>query len=122
MNPERIYNQHRDDSLACQIAADKYSTFVAMPFSEQFSYYSQQIYTEVIRVAAERASKHGESRQFSHMDLTTSIFWSSDWTWFVADANAGFRLHELSILPEAQKFSRPVKLFVGHGIIMVCPE
>jgi hypothetical protein len=37
------------------------------------------------------------------MDLTLSIFWSSYWTWFVADANAGFRPHELSILPEAKK-------------------
>jgi len=58
----------------------------------------------------------------NYMDLTISIFWSSDWTWFVADANAGLRPHELSILPEAQKFSRSIKLLVRHGIIVVCPE
>ena len=66
MNPERIYRQYRDDALAHQITADKYSTFVAMPFGERFSYRSQQIYIEVIRVAAERASGRGETRrQFS---------------------------------------------------------
>lgn len=41
MNPERIYRQYRDDALAHQLTADKYSTFVAMPFSEHFSYHSQ---------------------------------------------------------------------------------
>ena len=66
MNPERIYRQYRDDALAHQNTADKYSTFVAMPFSERFSYRSQQIYIEVIRAAAERASGRGETRrQFS---------------------------------------------------------
>ena len=44
------------------------------------------------------AKKHFGLSVLNHMDLTTSIFWSSDWTWFVADANAGFRLYELSIL------------------------
>jgi hypothetical protein len=41
----------------------------------------------------------------------------------VADANAGFRLHELSILPQAKTIlNRSIKLSAGHGIIMVCPE
>lgn len=66
MNPERIYRQYRDDALAHQITADRYSTFVAMPFGERFSYRSQQIYIEVIRTAAERASERRETRrQFS---------------------------------------------------------
>ena len=66
MNPERIYRQYRDDALACQITADKYSTFVAMPLNERFSYRPLQIYNEVILAAAERASKYGKTRhQFS---------------------------------------------------------
>lgn len=53
MNPERIYRQYRDDALACQITADKYFTFVAMPLNERFSYRPLQIYNEVILAAAE---------------------------------------------------------------------
>jgi len=52
MNPERIYQQHREDALARQIAAAKYSTFVAMPFRDSFSYRSEHIYKEVIQKAA----------------------------------------------------------------------
>lgn len=66
MNPDRIYRQYRDDALAHQITADEYSTFVAMPFSDRFSYRSRQIYVEVIQAAAERASERDETRrQFS---------------------------------------------------------
>jgi hypothetical protein len=65
VNPDRIYRQYRDEALAKQITADKYSTFVAMPFDEHFSYRSRQIYNKVIQSAAERASKRGETcRQF----------------------------------------------------------
>ncbi len=56
MNLDRIYSQYRDDALADQITAKAYSTFVAMPFSERFSYRSRQIYTEVIQTAAIRAT------------------------------------------------------------------
>jgi hypothetical protein len=63
MNPERIYRQHRDDALAQQITADTYSTFVAMPFGERFSYRSKQIYAEVIQAAAQRASQLGQARR-----------------------------------------------------------
>lgn len=38
MNPDRVYRQYRDDALADQAAADRYSTFVAMPFDESFRY------------------------------------------------------------------------------------
>lgn len=63
MNPDRIYRQYRDEALAQQITADTYTTFVAMPFSDRFSYRSRQIYTEVIQAAAQRASQLGQSRR-----------------------------------------------------------
>lgn len=66
MNPDRIYSQYRDDALADQITAETYSTFVAMPFKERFSYRSRQIYEEVIQIAAQRATERDETRlQFS---------------------------------------------------------
>jgi hypothetical protein len=66
MNPDRIYSQYRDNALAHQITADHYLTFVAMPFSERFSYRSRQIYSEVIQAASKRASERGVARrQFS---------------------------------------------------------
>lgn len=63
MNPERIYRQHRDEALAQQITARAYTTFVAMPFSDRFSYRSRQIYTEVIQAAAQRASQLEQARR-----------------------------------------------------------
>ena len=62
MNPNRIYSQYRDDALADQIAAEAYSTFVAMPFKEHFSYRSRQIYNKVVKAAALQASKRKETR------------------------------------------------------------
>ena len=41
MNADRIYREHRDEAMASQFAADSYSTFVAMPFAEKFSYRSR---------------------------------------------------------------------------------
>ena len=63
MNPERIYRQHRDEALAQQITAGAYTTFVAMPFSDRFSYRSRQIYTEVIHAPAQRASQLEQARR-----------------------------------------------------------
>ena len=63
MNPDRIYRQYRDDALAKQVTAPKYSTFVAMPFRDQFSYRSRQIYCDVIQAAAERANEKGIARR-----------------------------------------------------------
>jgi hypothetical protein len=66
MNPDRVYRQYRDDSLAHQITTDKYSTFVAMPFRDHFSYRSRQIYNDVIQAAAKRATERDEAkREFS---------------------------------------------------------
>lgn len=56
MNPDLIYRQHRDDALADQIEAAEYSSFVAMPFGEHFSYRSRDILTNVIQAAAIRAN------------------------------------------------------------------
>ncbi len=56
MNPDRIYQQYRDDALALQITAKVYSTFVAMPFEERFSYPSREIFNKVICGAAKEAN------------------------------------------------------------------
>ncbi len=57
MNPNLIYSQYRDDALARQATATEYSTFVAMPFRNRFSYRSKQIYAEVIQAAAVKANE-----------------------------------------------------------------
>jgi hypothetical protein len=57
MNPERIYRQYRDEALAKQITALEYSTFVAMPFADRYSYHSAEIYRDVIQAAAERSNQ-----------------------------------------------------------------
>lgn len=57
MNPDRIYCQYRDDALASQTTAKKYSTFVAMPFGDSFSYRSKDIYSNVIQAAANKANE-----------------------------------------------------------------
>jgi hypothetical protein len=65
MNPERIYQQYREDALAGQIEAIKYSIFVAMPFRDMFSYRSREVYHEIIQKAAEVAnSKRIAKREF----------------------------------------------------------
>jgi hypothetical protein len=74
MNPDRIYRQYRDDALAGQITASKYTTFVAMPFGEQFSYRSREVYSEVVCKAAERANeKGGNVTSTSRRGLTTAV-------------------------------------------------
>ncbi len=51
--------------MARQIEAEKYSTFVAMPFSDSFSYESLSIYDTLIRKAAEVANGKKEAiREF----------------------------------------------------------
>jgi hypothetical protein len=57
MNASRFYESHREDALASQIAATKYSTFVAMPFRDTFSYRSREVYRDIIQKAAETANK-----------------------------------------------------------------
>jgi hypothetical protein len=62
MNPERIYQQHREDALSRQIEANKYSTFVAMPFRDSFSYQSKTVHKEIIQKAAEIANTKKTAR------------------------------------------------------------
>jgi hypothetical protein len=62
MNPERIYQQHREDALRGQIEANKYSTFVAMPFRDSFSYQSKTVFKEIIQRAAEVANRKKTAR------------------------------------------------------------
>ena len=57
MNPDRIYSNHRDDALAQKIGAAEYTTFVAMPFTDSFSYRFKQVLEEIIRAAANRATE-----------------------------------------------------------------
>lgn len=56
MNPDRIYSNYRDDALAQQIAEKEYRTFVAMPFTNSFSYRFRAILDDVISSAAKIAS------------------------------------------------------------------
>lgn len=66
MNPDRIYQQHRDDALADQVEATLYSTFVAMPLKDRYSYKSQDIFKNVICHAAEHANELNRTkRQFA---------------------------------------------------------
>jgi hypothetical protein len=66
MNPDRIYQQHRDDALARQVTADEYSTFVAMPFGERFSYRSAEVFDQVICASAMRANEmNAAARKFA---------------------------------------------------------
>jgi hypothetical protein len=56
MNPDRIFSQYRDDALAKLVTATEYSTFVAMPFDDRFSYRSREIFEQVIQAAAAKAT------------------------------------------------------------------
>lgn len=56
MNPEIIYTNFRDVALASMFSAEQYSTFVAMPFRERFSYHPDVILEKVIQSAAVEAN------------------------------------------------------------------
>jgi hypothetical protein len=72
MNASRFYESHREDALAKQIAAKKYSTFVAMPFRDTFSYRSEEVYRDIIQKAAEIANKHKTAK------LEFDVPWRAD--------------------------------------------
>lgn len=66
MNPYRIYRDEWANALRLQAIAAEYTSFVAMPFYEHFSYRSQEILCEVITAAIEEANRRGGlPRQFS---------------------------------------------------------
>lgn len=56
MNPEIIYSNYRDEALAEKFSADGYSTFVAMPLVDRFSYHPKDVLEKVIRKAAKLAN------------------------------------------------------------------
>jgi hypothetical protein len=65
MNPYRIYRDEWARALASQARAAKYSTFVAMPFQERFSYRSRDIFSRVIEAATNEANRRAETtKQF----------------------------------------------------------
>jgi hypothetical protein len=69
MNPYRIYRDEWARALAIQTTATKYTTFVAMPFQNRFSYRSHEILNSVIRAAADEANRRAETpRQFDRPD------------------------------------------------------
>jgi hypothetical protein len=63
LNPDRIYREHRDDAFTKQVSAKTYSTFVAMPFGNLFSYRATQIYETVICAAAQYANNTGKAKR-----------------------------------------------------------
>ena len=67
MNPEIIYSNYRDEALAEKFSAEVYSTFVAMPLVDRFSYHPQDILNKVIRRAAKAADdeKSGDIKSFA---------------------------------------------------------
>jgi len=66
MNPDRIYRAYRDEAFAKQATGKNYSTFVAMPFHDRFSYRASSIHQEVFCKAADLANDKNETkRQFS---------------------------------------------------------
>ncbi len=63
MNPDRIYSNYRDDALAENVGAKDYTTFVAMPFTNSFSYRFQSILDDVIRAAAKCATELKQAKR-----------------------------------------------------------
>jgi hypothetical protein len=57
MNPDRIYSNFRDDALAQKVGVSEYTTFVAMPFTDSFSYRYKDVLERIIQTAAKRASE-----------------------------------------------------------------
>ncbi len=66
MNPEVIYTNYRDEALAEKFSASAYSSFVAMPLADHFSYHPKEILEKVIREAANSANRErtGEIKKF----------------------------------------------------------
>ncbi len=64
MNPETIYSNFRDEALATILSANNYSTFVAMPLQDRFSYHPSHILQRVLNFAATRIQKSALLRWF----------------------------------------------------------
>jgi hypothetical protein len=63
MNPYRIYRDEWEDALAHQATAKEYTTFVAMPLRDHFSYRSKSVLSDVIVAAATEANRRGEAKR-----------------------------------------------------------
>ena len=75
MNPEIIYTNYRDEALAEKFSADAYSTFVAMPLTDRFSYRPKEILEKVLRRSAKLASEEraGDIKPFLPPDTALDI-------------------------------------------------
>ena len=56
MNPDRIWRELGSKALARQASASSYGVFVAMPFRNQFSYRSDDVFASIIVPAVARAN------------------------------------------------------------------
>ncbi len=66
MNPYRIYRDEWTAALARQATAKEYTTFVAMPFRQHFSYRSREVFSKVIVAAVKEANSRAEApRRFA---------------------------------------------------------
>ena len=65
MNADRIWRELSNDALAHQVEASKYGVFVAMPFRNQFSYRSDDVFSQVIEAAVIHANALQPPRQFA---------------------------------------------------------
>jgi len=63
MDPYRIYRDQWAKALAMQATATNYTTFVAMPFHEHFSYRSRDILCTVIGAAVDEANHRADLRR-----------------------------------------------------------
>jgi len=59
LNPYRIYRDEAADALRHQATAEKYTSFVAMPFRKSFSYRSPRIFQDIISAAVAEANGRG---------------------------------------------------------------
>jgi hypothetical protein len=67
MNPYRIYRDEWTSALARQATAKEYTTFVAMPFREHFSYRSGEVFSKIIAAAIKEANFRAEApRRFAY--------------------------------------------------------
>jgi hypothetical protein len=64
MNPHRVYREIAYEALASQAEAKKYGVFVAMPYRDEFSYRSDDIFTGVISESVELANSKSPRRPF----------------------------------------------------------
>ena len=66
MNPEIIYTNYRDEALAEKFSASAYSSFVAMPLVDYFSYHPKEVLQKVIREATNSANRErtGKIKEF----------------------------------------------------------